>query len=185
MRLECVRIRARMQSLRSAYFNPDSSYTYKCRTFTGKGDVTPPRPLEEGQDIDGRYWHYGCQWLPPVLPIAVPLVIVVVILRDKDVVFFQQSREVLTDLRPDVQERDHDAEHPQEAEGRLNRLRQNGAAAGDRGAPGRHRRRGRSPAQPSAQRPPRARHQEPPAQRRHRPSLPGPGRVSRLSRDSS
>lgn len=67
----------------------------------------------------------------------------------------------------------------------LNRLRQNGAAAGDRGAPGRHQRRGRGLAQPSAPRPPRARHQKPPAHRCHRPSLSGPGRVSRLSRDSS
>lgn len=67
----------------------------------------------------------------------------------------------------------------------LNRLRQNGAAAGDRGAPGRHQRRGPGLAQPSAPRPPRARHQKPPAHCCHRPSLSGPGRVSRLSRDSS
>lgn len=110
-------------------------------------------------------------FLPSVLPITVPLVIVVVILWDKDVVFFQEGCEVLTDLRPDVQERDHNAEHSQEAKGRLNRLRQNGAAAGDRGAPGRHQRRGRGLAQPSAPRPPRARHQKPPAHRCHRAFL--------------
>lgn len=51
--------------------------------------------------------------------IPYPLVIVVVILWDKDVVFFQQGCEVLTDLRPDIQERDHNAEHSQEAKGRL------------------------------------------------------------------
>lgn len=58
---------------------------------------------------------------PPemVVPFPYPLVIVVVILWDKDVVFFQQGCKVLTDLRPDIQERDHNAEHSQEAKGRL------------------------------------------------------------------
>lgn len=53
------------------------------------------------------------------MPFPYPLVIVVVILWDKDVVFFQQGCEVLTDLRPDIEERDHNAEHSQEAKGRL------------------------------------------------------------------
>lgn len=48
-----------------------------------------------------------------------PLIIVIVILWDKDIMFFKQGCKVFTDLRPDVQERDHHAEHSEEAEGCL------------------------------------------------------------------
>lgn len=48
-----------------------------------------------------------------------PLIIVVIVLWDKDIMFFEQGCEVLTDLSPDIQERDHNAKHPQKAERRL------------------------------------------------------------------
>lgn len=54
-----------------------------------------------------------------VMLMTYPLIIVVIVLWDKDIMFFEQGCEVLTDLSPDIQERDHNAKHPQKAERRL------------------------------------------------------------------
>lgn len=47
------------------------------------------------------------------------LVVVVVVLWDKNVVLLQQSGKVLANERPDVEKGDHDGEHAEEAEGHL------------------------------------------------------------------
>lgn len=73
---------------------------------------------------------FSCCFLPSVCSRAL-LVIIIIILWDKNVVLLKQSREVLADERPDVEKGDHDGEDAEQAEGHFHRLRQNGAAAGN------------------------------------------------------
>lgn len=63
------------------------------------------------------------------------LVIVIIILWNKDVMFFKESSKVLADERPDVEKGDHDGEHAEEAEGHLQRVR--GVAVSGRAHSGR------------------------------------------------
>lgn len=51
-----------------------------------------------------------------MLPDNLSVSVVVVILRNKDVVFLQQRREVLADPGPHVQEGNHDHDDPDQAE---------------------------------------------------------------------
>lgn len=80
--------------------------------------LPPHRKSELCVYLKPTFHTAGDTWQPGS-PHSPPSVVIVIVLRDEDVVFLQQRSEVLADLSPDVQEGQHYQSNADKAEGGL------------------------------------------------------------------
>lgn len=98
--------------------------------FTGAGRLRAfLGPAAERQGRGCEHHHFLVQLGLPHSLLHNLLVVVVIVLWDKNVMLLKESSKVLANERPDIEKGDHDGEHTEKAKGHFHRFGQNGAAA--------------------------------------------------------